>query len=196
MSMADLCRSSAISRSTNDSPVENLRRQETRSRASSLTDRFARVGDNESSVSTPRPAIGTRIRSEQFPSYRERPGPEYGRPAGHRSVSGFEGPTNVAQNPASMSSGMPTEPSTLTSALSNLRIPKRETNGNVFADDQSDGSEMSHVSRAPSWSTQGNDGAGAKKVAPPPPPSRSKKPPPPPPPMKRTTASTSAVPQY
>jgi hypothetical protein len=130
-----------------------------------------------------------------------------------------------SESPASAAAGMPrltrvpTEPSTLLGARSNLRITKSRDNsqapspgrGDVFGDEQGGdyGDQYARPEerhRAPSWGAQaqqdgngngyGAGGGAAKKAPPPPPPSRASKPKPPPPPMKRSNLSTTDVPRY
>lgn len=198
------------------SPVNNgLYRRPTRSRASSTNDRFGRIDEDEPLEPPPRPTISSRVPSGANSPRKELPG--FDLPVRHNtrstSTPGFEGPTQLrADSPAGMPrlARVPTEPSALLGARSNLRITKsREAQshagaGDVFGDDQSEYSESPSAfdehHRTPSWSTMAQDGGSqappaGKKAPPPPPPSRSKKPPPPPP-MKRHALSTSEVPQY
>ena len=135
---------------------------------------------------------------------KELPGFDLPTRPGIRSASstGFEGPMSSSYNgarsesPANMPrlTRVPTEPSTLLGARSNLRITKSRDNSRppdegVFADDQSDYEQMQRT-------TSYGQESMAKKAPPPPPPSRASKPKPPPPPMKRSALSTSEVPSY
>lgn len=198
-----------ISRASTASPVNGgaPRRNTTRSRASSINDRFGRIEEDEP-LEPPR-RIGSRVPSAASSPRKELPGFDLPvRPNQNtRSTStpGFEGPTslNRGESPAGMPrlSRVPTEPSQLLGARSNLRITKlRGQDGapDVFGDDHSDygSSTFDEHHRTPSWSTMSQDGGSqTKKAPPPPPPSRAKKPPPPPP-MKRSALSSSEVPQY
>ena len=207
-----------ISRSNNDSPVNGLGRRNTRSRASSINDRFSRIAEDEGLEPPRRPTISSRSASGHNSPARELPGFDLPvRPPVQRSASGFEGPTSLRdQSPvaAPRLSRVPTEPTHLIGARNGLRVTKRETNGigmngnysnGVFADDASDYTQSptgTELSRTTSWSMNGNDGSNAaamsKRGPPPPPPSRSTKPKaaPPPLPMKRSALSTSEVPRY
>lgn len=179
-----------------------------------MNDRFARIAEDEGLEPPPRPTISSRVASGASSPSRELPG--FDLPARQpnlrsTSTSGFEGPMSLGgagreQSPAGMPrlTRVPTEPSALLGARSNLRITKSRDGqhqatggGDVFGDDQSDYSQSpSHYGdqRNASWSTTGQDGGSTtKKAPPPPPPSRSKKPPPPPP-LKRSALSTSEVP--
>ena len=192
------------------SPVNGgTMRRNTRSRASSINDRYGRIDEDEP-LEPPQPQIGARVASGTSSPRREMPGFDLPVRSNARSTStpGFEGPTtlNRADSPAGMPrlARVPTEPSQILGARSHLRITKsREAapssaGGDVFGDDQSDYSDqLNEHHRATSWSTMANDGNGSttKKAPPPPPPSRAKKPPPPPP-MKRSALSTSEVPNY
>lgn len=184
---------------------------ESRSRASSMNDRFARIAEDEGLEPPVRPTISSRTHSGANSPSRElstldvptRPQPNY------RSTStpGFEGPMSLGGSdrglsPAGMPrlSRVPTEPSTLLGARSNLRVTRSRDGqqqamggGDVFGDDQSEYSQSPGYGdqRNTSWTTTGQD--VTKKAPPPPPPSRSKKPPPPPP-LKRSALSTSEVP--
>ena len=204
-----------MNRSNTSSPVNGMARRNTgvRSRASSITDRFSRIAEEEPLEPPVRPTIssrsvsvsGTASPARELASFNFPP-----RPAVNRSATGFEGPTSIAArdpSPARMPrlSRVPTEPTALQGARSNLRVTKRaESNGNgVFADDASDYSDSTSALepvRSASWSMRGQDGSevvGKKPPPPPPPPSRSTKPKPPaPPPLKRSALSTSEVPGY
>jgi hypothetical protein len=178
-----------------------------RSRASSLTQRFAGIAEDEPLEPPARPAISSRLPSGQNSPRRELPGFDFSsRPTMQRAASGFEGPTSLSRNesPVGMPrlSRVPTEPTAILAAtrgVGSLRIGKRDSQiGDVFGDEQSDYStepssayERLEHSRTASFSSQDP----SKKMPPPPPPSRSKKPPPPPP-LKRSALSTSEVPQY
>jgi hypothetical protein len=174
-----------------------------RSRASSLTQRFAGIAEDEPLEPPVRPTISSRVPSGQNSPRRELPGFDLPvRPSQNRTTStGFEGPTTLGRegSPAGMPriSRVPTEPTSLLGARSQLRVTKRDGNpGDVFGDEQNDyGADTvagSELSRTTSWSNTAHD--GGKKAPPPPPPSRAKKPPPPPP-LKRSALSTSEVPQ-
>ncbi|KAF2160683.1 hypothetical protein M409DRAFT_70226 [Zasmidium cellare ATCC 36951] len=202
-------------RSGTASPVNGgMMRRQTRSRASSMNDRFGRIDEDEPLEPPPRPTISSRVPSGANSPRKELPGfdlPVRINNTRSTSTPGFEGPTQLrADSPAGMPrlARVPTEPSHLLGARSNLRITKsREAQAHggsdVFGDDQSEYSDSPSTAfdehhRAPSWSTMGQDGgsqAAVKKAPPPPPPSRAKKPPPPPP-MKRSALSTSEVPHY
>ncbi|KXS94320.1 hypothetical protein AC578_10814 [Pseudocercospora eumusae] len=201
---------SSFSRSGTASPVNGLARHGTRSRASSNADRFSRIDEDEP-LEPPR-RIGSRVPSGANSPRKELPGFDLPvRPNGLRSSStpGFEGPMSLSRSethsPAAMPrlARVPTEPSSILGARSNLRITRsRESSQpppDVFGDDQSDYSrDLVDHHRTASWSTAAQDGSmtnGGKKAPPPPPPSRAKKPPPPPP-MKRSALSTSEVPQH
>lgn len=194
-----------------------MQRRMSRSRASSLTQRFANIAEDEPLDPPSRPTISSRAPSGQNSPRRELPGFDLPvRPVpGGRSLSGFEGPTSLTRDrdrgdsPAGMPrlNRVPTEPTLILAGRSNLRVTKRDSQiGDVFGDDQSDTystetptSYDSH-SRTASWSStsmlgQDAGGGGRKGPPPPPPPSRSKKPPPPPP-LKRSALSTSEVPHY
>lgn len=180
-----------------------------------MTDRFNSIAEDE--PLDPPPRINSRVPSGANSPRRELPAFEFAaRPGANirsASTTGFEGPTTRTRadsrgdSPAGLPrlTRVPTEPSSILGARSNLRMTKsRETQSpsDVFGDDQSDYSDhttsaFSDRRRTPSWSTTAHDGTGgtAKKAPPPPPPSRVKKPPPPPP-MKRSALSTSEVPQY
>lgn len=179
-----------------------------------MNDRFARIAEDEGLEPPPRPTISSRATSGANSPARELPGFDLPtRQPNYRSTStpGFEGPMSMVgvgreQSPAGMPrlSRVPTEPSALLGARSNLRITKsrdgqhQATAGeDVFGDDQSEYSQSPSSfadQRNMSWSTTGQDGGSTtKKAPPPPPPSRSKKPPPPPP-LKRSALSTSEVP--
>jgi hypothetical protein len=185
---------------------------QSRSRASSVNDRFARIAEDEGLEPPPRPTISSRVASGSNSPARELPGYDLPtRQQNFRSTStpGFEGPMSLngrEHSPAAMPrlSRVPTEPSAILGARSNLRItrsrdgPQQATGGgDVFGDDQSVYSQSPSSfgeQRNMSWSTTGQDGGSmAKKAPPPPPPSRAKKPPPPPP-LKRSALSTSEVP--
>ncbi|KAK3676330.1 hypothetical protein LTR78_003604 [Recurvomyces mirabilis] len=195
-------------RSDTASPVNGIARRGTRSRASSMTQRFAGIAEDEPLEPPSRPTISSRVPSGQNSPRRETPGFDFPiRPAAQRAASGFEGPTSISRNesPAGMPrlSRVPTDPIALMAAATGgrdgLRVSKRDSQiGNVFGDDQSDYStepssafdRLQH-SRTSSFSQQD----GGRKAPPPPPPSRSKKPPPPPP-LKRSALSTSEIPHY
>lgn len=206
-------RATLSNRSGTASPVNGgLPRRNTRSRASSINDRFSRIAEDEGLDAPIRPTISSRVPSGASSPYKEHPGFDLPvRPSNNNrstSVTGFEGPTtlNRADSPAGMPrlSRVPTEPSQILGARSNLRITKSreaQSPSDVFGDEQSDYSDQRSVfsehHRTGSWSTMANDGNNSqvKKAPPPPPPSRAKKPPPPPP-MKRSGLSSSEVPQY
>lgn len=182
----------ASNRSDTSSPVNGLGRRMTNSRANSIS----QIAEDEP-LEPPRPPMISSRASSGTSSPTSKP--QLG-----RSVSGFEGPTSLVRerehSPPVMPrlSRAPTEPATIQSARNGLRVTKRgDENGGVFGDDQSDDSDTaSTLTRATSWSMQGQNGSLAKKPPPPPPPpSRSKKPPPPPP-LKRSALSTSEVPNY
>lgn len=185
---------------------------QSRSRAGSMNDRFARIAEDEGLEPPRRPTIGSRATSGANSPARELPGFDLPtRQPNYRSTStpGFEGPMTMGgsgreQSPAGMPrlSRVPTEPSALLGARSNLRITKSRDGQaapgeDVFGDDQSEYSQSPssfNDYRNTNWSTTGQDGGSTtKKAPPPPPPSRSKKPPPPPP-LKRSALSTSEVP--
>ena len=180
-----------------------MSRRISRSRASSLTQRFAGIQEDEPLEPPHRPTISSRVPSGQSSPRRELGGYDFQiRPAPNRSVSGFEGPTSLSRgdSPVGMPrlTRVPTEPTQLLAGRSSLRITKNRDSdaGDVFSDDASDFSESASAfdrlehSRTNSWAQE-----GGKKAPPPPPPSRSKKPPPPPP-LKRSALSTSEVPHY
>ena len=202
-----------MNRSDTASPVNGLGRRNTRtrSRASSITDRFSRIAEDEPLEPPIRPTISSRSASGQNSPRRELPGFDLpSRPTINRSASGFEGPTSIARDHSPASAHMPrlsrvpTEPSQITSAKTRLRStrpPDSDNESGVFGDDQSDYSDSSTTlerARTTSWSMAGHDGSTMSKKKPPPPPpppSRSTKPPPPPP-LKRSALSTSEVPNY
>ncbi|KAK3715386.1 hypothetical protein LTR37_007114 [Vermiconidia calcicola] len=197
-----------VNRSDTSSPVNGYGRRNTltRSRASSVTDRFSRIAEDEPLEPPPRPTISSRSASGTNSPRRELPGFDLPvRPANGRITSGFEGPTSLArdQSPQPMPrlSRVPTEPTQIIGARNGLRVTKRDSpREGVFADDQSDYSDSPSTyepRRSMSWSTAGNDGStvAKKPPPPPPPPSRSKKPAPPLP-LKRSALSTSEVPGY
>jgi hypothetical protein len=182
--------------------VNGLGRRTTRSRASSVTDRFSRIAEDEPFDTTMRPTISSRLPSGQNSPRRELPGFDLpSRPVVNRGNTGFEAPTSFGReaSPGGMPrlSRVPTEPTQLLGARNNLRVTKRDyQGGDTFGDDQSDYSDLSLApSRSTSWSVAGQEGSSIGKKAPPPPPSRAKKPPPPPP-LKRSALSTSEIPQY
>ena len=194
-------------RSGASSPVNQTmpRRNTARSRAGSLTQRFAGIAEDEFLEPPQRPGISNRLPSGQNSPRRELPGFDLPvRPPIHsRTNSAFEGPTSLARDgsPAGMPrlTRVPTEPGVIQGARGALRVTKRD---DVFGDEQSDYGDgrdggMPVVSRTTSWSREtGMEGIGGRKgPPPPPPPSRSKKPPPPPP-LKRSALSTSEVPGY
>lgn len=203
-----------LSRSNTASPVNGrggypLERRNTRSRASSINDRFNTIDEDEPLPAPRRPTISSRVPSGANSPMKELPGFDLPTRPSIRSASstGFEGPMSSSYNatrsesPANMPrlTRVPTEPSTLLGARSNLRITKSRDNSQppsegVFADDASEYSRYDEqLQRTASY---GQDGGMAKKAPPPPPPSRASKPKPPPPPMKRSALSTSEVPGY
>ncbi|KAK5108298.1 hypothetical protein LTR62_008613 [Meristemomyces frigidus] len=203
----------ASNRSDTASPVNGLPRRGTRSRASSMTQRFANIAEDEPLEPPSRPTISSRVPSGQNSPRREMAGFDFPvRPTpNQRSASGFEGPTSLYSRPESPAGGMPrlsrvpTDPTALLAAATSgaggqLRIGKRnEQTADIFSDDQSDySSEPSSAfdrlqhNRTSSFS---QENGGRKAPPPPPPPSRSKKPPPPPP-LKRSALSTSEIPHY
>lgn len=209
---------SGSARSDTSSPVNGgpIRRTitQSRSRAGSVNDRFARIAEDEGLEPPSRPTISSRATSGANSPARELPGFDLpARQPNYRSIStpGFEGPMTLGgsghEHPSAgmpRLSRVPTEPSTLLGARSNLRITRSRdgqqqatSGGDVFGDDQSEYAQSPSTSgdqRNASWSTTGHDGGNStKKAPPPPPPSRSKKPPPPPP-LKRSALSTSEVP--
>lgn len=209
-------RSNTISRSSTASPVNGRsnayqERRNTRSRASSINDRFGRIDEDEPLEPPLRPTI-SRISSGANSPRKELPGFDLPTRPGMRSTStpGFEGPMSLgrAESPVAgmpRLARVPTEPSSILGARSNLRITRsRESSQpppDVFGDEASDYSESPSVfderARNASWSTAAQDGGSTvKKAPPPPPPSRASKPKPPPPPMKRSALSTSEVPHY
>lgn len=209
-----ILRSASLNRSNTASPVNGMARRETRSRASSNAERFSRIDEDEPLEPPRRPMIGSRVSSGANSPRKELPGFDLpARPNGLRSSStpGFEGPMSLTRGetnspaPTQRLARVPTEPSSILGARSNLRITKpREssqppTSHDVFGDDQSDYSrDSADPHRTTSLSTAAQDGSASnagKKAPPPPPPSRAKKPPPPPP-MKRSALSTSEVPGY
>ncbi|KAK5723050.1 hypothetical protein LTR17_014011 [Elasticomyces elasticus] len=193
----------ASSRSDTGSPVNGLpaNRRISRSRASSLTQRFAGIAEDEPLEPPIRPTISSRLPSGQSSPRRELPGFDLPvRPmVTGRSNSTFEGPTSLGrgESPLGMPrlSRIPTEPTQILAGRSQLRVTKRDGQGDVFGDEQSDISEspVYEHNRAATWAQQDVQARG--KMPPPPPPSRSKKPPPPPP-MKRSALSTSEIPRY
>ena len=199
-----------MNRSNTSSPVNGIGRvnTRTRSRASSINDRFGRIAEDEGLDPPLRPTISSRSASRNNSVGRELPGYDLpSRPAGQRSASGFEGPTSLARDlsPAAPTrlAKIPTDPAQINGARNGLRVTKRiDSRNGIFDDDQSDivdSPVSSELSRMTSWSMNGNDGSDISKKPPPPPPppSRATKPkPPPPPPMKRSALSTSAVPHY
>lgn len=217
--MLTSCSQAMTNQSRTASPVNGLMRRQTRSRASSVNDRFGRIDEDEPLEPPPRPTISSRVPSGANSPRKELAGFDLPvrinntRSTSTPGLNSFEGPTQLrADSPAGMPrlSRVPTEPSYLVGARSNLRITKsREAQayggGDVFGDDQSDYSDSPSTAfnehhRTTSWSTMAQDGGSqaataGKKAPPPPPPSRAKKPPPPPP-MKRSALSTSEVPHY
>lgn len=206
-------RQTTINRSNTASPVNNDRRPN-RSRASSLVQRFGGIAEDEPLEPPLRPTISSRAASAQNSPRRELPGfdfnpPSSSRPAiASRTASGFEGPTSLGRDgsPAGMPrlSRVPTEPTQILAGRSQLRVTKRDSQSDVFGDDQSDYSESPSSAydqhpRTASWSAASTLSGGqqdtGKRMPPPPPPSRAKKPPPPPP-MKRSALSTSELPHY
>ncbi|KXL43270.1 hypothetical protein M433DRAFT_156183 [Acidomyces richmondensis BFW] len=199
----------SINRSGTASPVNAIQRRNTRSRASSLTQRFLGIAEDEPLEPPQRPVINSRVSSGQNSPRRELPGFDLPVRSANRVVPGFEGPAARGRelSPAGMPrlTRVPTDPSHILNARSTLRVTKRENQtggGDVFSDDQSDvsteaASSVFDQSRGGSWtqSTVTHDGSGRKGPPPPPPPSRTKKPPPPPP-MKRSALSTSEIPKY
>ncbi|KAK0328959.1 hypothetical protein LTR82_000892 [Friedmanniomyces endolithicus] len=202
-------------RSDTASPVNGLPpRRISRSRASSLTQRFAGIAEDEPLEPPSRPTISSRVTSGQSSPRRELAAfdlPTNIRPiaAMGRSHSTFEGPTSLvyggggrADSPAGLPrlSRVPTEPTQILAGRSQLRVTKHDSQfsttssgaGDVFSDDQSDVAEspVYEHARAASWAQE-----MGKRMPPPPPPSRAKKPPPPPP-MKRSALSTSEIPRY
>jgi len=200
----------SANRSGTASPVNGIQRRNTRSRASSLTQRFMGIAEDEPLEPPQRPVISSRVSSGPGSPRRELPGFDFQiRSANNRLASGFEGPTARGRevSPAGMPrlTRAPTDPTHILNARSTLRVTKRDNQtggGDVFSDDQSDVSTEAASStfdqpRVGSW-TQSiitHDGSGRKGPPPPPPPSRAKKPPPPPP-MKRSALSTSEIPKY
>lgn len=210
--------SQSLSRSNTASPVNGRGNpRSTRSRASSVNDRFNTIDEDEPLPPPRRPTISSsRVPSGANSPMKELPGFDLPtRPGGIRSASstGFEGPMSSSYNarsesPANMPrlTRVPTEPSTLLGARSNLRItksrdssqpPPSSSHEGVFGDDQSSDNGYSRYDELQRTASYGQDGSGtARKAPPPPPPSRASKPKPPPPPMKRSALSTSEVPQY
>jgi len=180
------------------SPVNGIPRRPTRSRASSLAQRFGDIAEDEPLEPPSRQTITSRLPSGQNSPRRELPGFDLPvRPMNNRSVSGFEGPTSLGRESSAAAmprlTRVPTEPTQILASRSQLRVTKRNDSygADVFGDDQSDISEApTELTRTTSY---GQD--GGRKMPPPPPPSRAKKPPPPPP-MKRSALSTSEVPHY
>ncbi|KAK1822642.1 hypothetical protein LTR12_002989 [Friedmanniomyces endolithicus] len=163
-------------RSDTASPVNGLPpRRISRSRASSLTQRFAGIAEDEPLEPPSRPTISSRVTSGQSSPRRELAAfdlPTNIRPiaAMGRSHSTFEGPTSLvyggggrADSPAGLPrlSRVPTEPTQILAGRSQLRVTKHDSQfsttssgaGDVFSDDQSDVAEspVYEHARAASW---------------------------------------------
>lgn len=209
--------STQLSRSNNASPVNGrgsgpLERRSTRSRASSVNDRFNTIDEDDPLPAPRRPTISSRLPSGANSPMKELPGFDIPTRPGIRSASstGFEGPMSSSYNARAESPAhvpritrAPTEPSTLLGARSNLRItksrdgsqPPTSSHEGLFADDQGENGGASRYDELQRTTSYGPDGM-AKKAPPPPPPSRASKPKPPPPPMKRSALSTSELPSH
>jgi hypothetical protein len=197
-----------------------------RSRASSVADRYGRFAEDDYYDPPRPPQISSRIGSGANSPRRELPGFDLPvRPSYRSNSSAFEGPASREQpyareqpsyNRDFSPAPMPrlertlTDTSLMQGARLNLRPTQSRNDGQAaaggdgygYSGENSDHSDShssygDHPQRTPSWVTTSQEGnVGITKKAPPPPPPSRAKKPPPPPPMKRSALSTSEVPGY
>ncbi|KAF2861926.1 BAR-domain-containing protein [Piedraia hortae CBS 480.64] len=162
-------------RLTDDSPSGSRRN----TRTASAAQRY--VVDDDLSDHVSRPTISSRTVSTQNSPRREADLPI----RTQRTMSGIPLDGHSREHsPAGIPrlSRVPTDPTHLIGARSQLRVTKRGPAGDLYEDD-------------PSSSTEQVGDVGFKKAPPPPPPSRAKKPPPPPP-VKRGVISSNDAARY